>query len=402
MTTTAEPEPFAPPDALDEASAHLPPASPTPLWRRIDRLVMVVFAIGISIPAVVMLIGLRPAPIENRPLLTPPPASAEALLDPEFFGALDDFLADNVILKPLAVELKAEVDTKLGATSNPEVIPGVGDWLFTRSELILKCTYTADDIAAMLDETAAAFMAAGQDFRFIAIPDKHAIYPDRLPTDVDLPTPCSDERRAAMRNALAERSAWAIDGWGPLLAARAADPTGVRLYHAQDTHWAPAGASHAIKALVGTIEPAVWSDAEVVQTGTKDAPQDLARQLGLTRTEKTPQYRMRSGVDIDRRAMDIPVKLTNARAVYRITATGDGPFIGGRTVFIYDSFFGRVMAQVAPFFGESVWVHMNDLKEHPELASAIRPADRVILARVERGLYTTDISTLLSPLVGAR
>jgi len=79
MTTTAEPEPFAPPDALDEASAHLPPASPTPLWRRIDRLVMVVFAIGISIPAVVMLIGLRPAPIENRPLLTPPPASAERM-----------------------------------------------------------------------------------------------------------------------------------------------------------------------------------------------------------------------------------------------------------------------------------------------------------------------------------
>jgi len=238
MTNQPEPEPFAPPDGLDEDVAHLPPASPTPLWRRIDRLVMVVFAIGISIPAVVMLAGVRPPSVENRPLLTPPPASAEALLDPSFFGALDDFLADNVILKPLAVELKGEVDDQVGATSNPDVIRGAGDWLFLRGELIPKCTYTAEQTTAMLDEMAASFTAVGKDFRFLAVPDKHVIYPDRMPTDIELATPCTGVRRDSFRAALAERTRWAVDGWGPLLAARAADPTGVRLYHSQDTHWA--------------------------------------------------------------------------------------------------------------------------------------------------------------------
>ncbi len=399
--TIPDPEPFAPPDVLDEDSAHLPPASPTPAWRRIDRLVLVVFAIGISIPAILLLIGMRPVSVENRPLLSPPPANAEALLDPKFFGGLGDYLADNILVKPLAVRIKGEAEAKVGVASNPNVIFGIDDWLFIRSELIPRCTYKADDITAMLDEMSAAFTAAQKDFRFIVIPDKHTIYPDRLPTNTDRPTPCSDEQRTAMRADLAERSAWAIDGWGPLLAARAADPTGIRLYHSQDSHWTPAGANHAIKALVQAIEPDAWNDAEVVQTGTKKAPQDLARQLGLSRTEETPQFQTRAGVDIDRQKVDVPFELKNAQAVYRITASGDGPFIPGRTVIVYDSFFGITMAQVAPFFKESIWIHEADLKDHPELASSVGPVDRVILERVERGLYTTDISSLLAPLVKA-
>ena len=110
-------------------------------------------------------------------------------------------------------------------------------------------------------------------------------------------------------------------------------------------------------------------------------PQDLARQLGLTRTEETPQYRMRTGVDVDRQRLDVPFKLENAQAVYRITTSGNGPFIKGRTVVVYDSFFGRVMAQVAPFFEETIWLHMNAFKDHPALASAIGPVDRVVFER---------------------
>jgi hypothetical protein len=57
------------------------------------------------------------------------------------------------------------------------------------------------------------------------------------------------------------------------------------------------------------------------------------------------------------------------------------------------------MTRIAPFFEESIWIHVNDLKNHPELGALLGPFDTVILERVERGLYITDIDTLLEPLV---
>jgi hypothetical protein len=68
------------------------------------------------------------------------------------------------------------------------------------------------------------------------------------------------------------------------------------------------------------------------------------------------------------------------------------------TVIAYDSFFGRNMTSLSPFFAESIWIHIGDLKNHPEIATLIGRADRVILERVERGLYFTQIDDLLRPL----
>ena len=82
-----------------------------------------------------------------------------------------------------------------------------------------------------------------------------------------------------------------------------------------------------------------------------------------------------------------------------MTATGDRPFLEGRTAIVYDSFFGRAMPLVAPFFAESVWIHHEDLIAHPEIAAIAGPFDRVVVERVERGLYTTRLDELLGPLV---
>ena len=399
----AEPDVAGPEVAepLSDDSGHLPVAGPDRGWRRFDRLVIAAFVVGLTIPAVAFLVGLRPAAIENRPLFTPPPITAAGLGEPAWYASLDHYVADNIFFRPLAVRLRGELLVRLGSTSNPAVVRGVDDWLFTREELVVTCDYTPDEMAGQLDRISAAFDAAGQDFRFLVAPDKHAIYPDKLRQDDGIDPPCSDEQRPAMQAVLDARPAFAVNGWAAVSAARADAPDGPSLYYKQDSHWTPTGAVAAIRALALSLDPGLWSDADVVDGGSKLVTMDLARQIGLSRKERTLQPRVRPGVKVVRSTVPIPVETKNSRAVYRFTSTGDRPLLGGRTVIVYDSFFGLNMGRVSSLFEDATWIHVGDLKNHPELVAQTGPFDRVILQRVERGLYSTDIEAVLRPLVRA-
>jgi len=68
---------------------------------------------------------------------------------------------------------------------------------------------------------------------------------------------------------------------------------------------------------------------------------------------------------------------------------------------IYDSFFGIDTRLVAPFFEDTTWVHVGDILQHPELASILGPFDRVILERVERGFYATNVGAITDALTGS-
>jgi hypothetical protein len=210
---------------------------------------------------------------------------------------------------------------------------------------------------------------------------------------------CGDAQRAAMRSELASRRTFTVDGWAALLAARAADPEGSALFYAEDSHWTPTGAIAAIRPLIESFGPGLWNDADVTPGRPRRRVMELASQLGLSRSETVPGVEVRPTVKITRTPLDLPVKTSGAQAVYRITATGDRPLLPGRTIVVYDSFFGLNMAAIAPFFAESIWIHQSDLQAHPEIASMVGPADRVIMDRVERGLYYTRIDDLLRPLI---
>jgi len=106
--SAAGPEPFAP-----EVAVQLPAASPSRAWRIVDKLVVIGFVVGLTIPALMFAAGLRPPEIENRPLLTAPPFSIDRLLDPGWYSALDKYLTDNLAVRPLAVRLRARVTTGL-------------------------------------------------------------------------------------------------------------------------------------------------------------------------------------------------------------------------------------------------------------------------------------------------
>jgi hypothetical protein len=394
-----DPLPIRPDDPTVHLSGHLPPPSPGRRWRQFDRLVVVAFCLGLLVPGLLLVARIRPPAIENRPLLTAPPATLGSLLDAGWYSKVDRFIADNIAVRPIAVALRGEAYWLSGGTGNPAVVRGTGGWLFTREELQLRCDLSAADISAALDRTDAAFTAAGQDFRFVLAPDKHVIYPEKLDPGMPYGPACSDGRRAAMKAALDERPGFAIDGWAAVLAERAAHPDGPLLYYVEDTHWTPSGAVPAMRELITSLGPDLWRDDDVAIGPPIRASADLARQMGLIRHDTLPSVILRPTVQIVRTPMDLPVKTTGAPAVYRIIATGDRPLVPGVTVIVYDSFFGRNMTLLSRFFAESIWIHIADLRNLPQIATLIGPVDRVIMDRVERGLYITQIDDLLRPLV---
>jgi hypothetical protein len=56
------------------------------------------------------------------------------------------------------------------------------------------------------------------------------------------------------------------------------------------------------------------------------------------------------------------------------------------------------MALLAPWFKESVWVHADDFRQHPEIADSLPPFDNLIVQRVERSAYDLDTWELVRPL----
>ncbi len=387
----------------DEPATRLPSSAPSRSWRALDRLAVAAAVLSLLVPGALFAIGRRPALIDNRQLLEPPPVTASRLFDTSFYAALDAYLADNVPLRATAVRLRSTIDAGiLGGNGDPDVIRGKGGWLFSRTELAPDCRVTADQAGAAFGRLAAAFEAAGQDFHVVIIPDKHAIYPDHLDTGNGLPAPCTDERRDAMRAWIAQHPDVAIDGWEPLLAARAAESGRPGLYYAQDTHWTPTGAVPVIERLVKALDPSIWEQRDVVQSGRLARRVDLARELGLPRTEVVPRLRVRADVKLERTTIPVSVPLAHASSIYRFTpAPSEHPTIPGRTAIVYDSFFGTMQPLVAPFFEESVWIHVGDLEDHPSLASELGPFDRVVFERVERGLYSQDNDQILMPMVSS-
>jgi hypothetical protein len=385
--------PFAPEGSAD--TAHLPSGPASRGWRRFDRLVVAVTLLGLCLPWALLVGGLRPKPIENRPLVPFPQLTGTGLLDASSMRAIDAFLADNIALRSYAVRIRGEVIALSGGTGNPQVLRGRDGWLFTRAEFEPTCRYPVATVTGALVAAKTAFAAAGRTFRFVAVPDKHTIYPDELPPANPFPPPCTELQRGTVRAAFARLGPVAVDGWSALAAARATDP-GELLYYRADTHWTQIGALAVIKSLVLSLDAALWSDADVTIEGTTNRSVDLAIQVGVRRVETVPRVVIRPGT-VTRTDVAVPVEIHNARAVFTTTASGR-PTLPGRTLIIYDSFFGIDVQLVSPFFANATWIHVGDLQNHPELARLLGPFDTIVLERVERGLYGVDLAVLLEPL----
>lgn len=368
---------------------------------RLDRFASIAFVVALVVPAIAILLGIRPENLEGRAATTLPPLDVSALGEPSTYATIDRYIADRFPGRNEAVGAQAAIDYGLlGGSTTPDVIVGRDGWLFTRTELEPTCRFAPAEVLAALDRAHAALAADGIELRLIVPPDKHTIYPEQVVPESGLGRACSDERRAAMQAGMRERPAVAVEVWGRLAEAHAADPA-VPYYFRQDTHWTPLGAVIATRALVESLDPDVWDDAEVPIDGTAAYDTDLSRLIGLPAKERVPRLVVRPDVTVEEGVVETSVDLQSAADIPRYTVAEPADAVEGGTLIVYDSFFRTNERRIAPWFRESVWVHADDLKRSPELVADLPRFDTIVVERVERSVYDLDLDALLAPLIAA-
>jgi hypothetical protein len=372
---------------------------PIPLQTsRWDRLVALGFVAILTIPGLALVAGVRPPDLENRGESALPSIDARSLTEPSTYQAIDDYVTRNFPARDAAVSAYASLDYDLlRGSTDPDVVLGRDDWLFFIGELMPVCDVTPTEQIRALDAVAVQAAAANVDLRFAIAPDKHAVYPDRLRADLPMPKPCTDAARDEVRAAMAARPGITVDMWSAVLAER--DRSEMPLYFSQDSHWTPAGALPAIAALVESLAPGVWDPAEITINGRTRYPMELARLMGKPRDAILPKYVVRPSVAVQETVLPTDVDLGNARDIDVYTTSGSDRVVPGTTLVIYDSFLNINKARLTPWFEQTVWVHAGDLRDFPEIADYLPALDTIVLVRVERGAYNTNVETLLRPIL---
>jgi alginate O-acetyltransferase complex protein AlgJ len=366
-----------------------------------DRIVSVVFVVALVLPGIALAAGVRPIDLEERPAASLPPIDAGSLGEPSTYAAIDRWIADRFPAKNQAVGAHAAIDYGvLGGSTTPDVIVGRDGWLFTRTELEPTCTFTPEQVLTALDRVAGELAASGVDVRLIVPPDKHTIYPEKVVPGSGLGEACTDQNKAAMQAGMRARPEHAIELWSRLVDAHAASPT-TPLYFRQDTHWTPLGALFATRALVESLAPGVWDEAQMPIEGTATYDTDLSRVMGLPAKERVPKLVVRPGVAVERTTVTTTVDLKSARDIGHYKVDSAAAAVEGRTLVIYDSYFRTNERRIAPWFRDSVWVHANDLERSPELAANLGRFDHVVIERVERSAYDVDLEALLASVIAA-
>lgn len=368
--------------------------------RRRDLAVVGIFIALLCIPGVAMLAGVRSPLIENRAAATILPVTVRAIADPRFFASVDQAVDDAFPLRGAAVAARAMIDYRvLGGSTNPDVVIGRDGWLFLTGEVFPRCPWTADGVLAIWDGVAAEFRAQGIELRMVVAPDKRTAYPQMLPAAVEGRVTCTDMERPSMQAGMAGRPDTAVELWTPVLGGIPAGD--LHRYYRLDSHWTPEGAQPAIRTLVDSMEPGLWDEVPPARLPDASHVGDLSQLLGLPERETAPAFE-RAGVSVTQVEIPATVKSGSIRPVLRYTTTGTDVVVPGTTLFVYDSFLRIIADDVTPWFADSVWLHVDDLSRHGELAAQMPAFDRVIVARGERLAYLTDYETMLRPLLERR
>jgi hypothetical protein len=145
----------------------------------------------------------------------------------------------------------------------------------------------------------------------------------------------------------------------------------------------------------------VWDEAQMPVEGFAAYDTDLSRLIGLPTKERVPRLVIRPGVGVERSTIETAVDLQSARDIGRYRVDRAAAAVEGTTLIIYDSFFRTNERRIAPWFRDSIWVHVGDLERAPEIVADLPSVDRVVVERTERGVYDLDLDAVLAPVIAA-
>ena len=135
------------------------------------------------------------------------------------------------------------------------------------------------------------------------------------------------------------------------------------------------------------------------QGADQSLPGDLYPLLGITSEDEVANWVVqRDGVTVETSS----IALGPARSQRTHTTTGPAgtPMVPGRTLVVYDSYFYRAEAQLAPYFIELTTVHWDNLIPMAR-DGKVPEFDRVIFQSVQRSWPRRTMDQLADPAVTA-
>jgi alginate O-acetyltransferase complex protein AlgJ len=353
----------------------------------------------LTAPLLLMLVGLRPAAIENRAPAPAPPFSAARLFDTDWYSGIAVWFSDRLPGRDRAIAADAAIDLRiLGESPNPEVILGTDGWLYYRYGTEEPCYGDARVRAALgeIDTAERALAAAGIRLLLVVAPNKDALYPEYLGGGID--TACTRADRAAFRSAAAVSGPESarLDTWAVL--EREKEAGRGPLYYRLDSHWTSLGAGTVAGALLERIDPGTWDPAEFVPVGAGRHRGDLADLIGLPLDEEETLWVTRPGATL---TLVTEGAGTRDEAIHS-QAPGPGT-IAGETLLLHDSVGIPLAPLLRPYFESLTTAGRVGVAgtARPWLSEQLARTDLLIVVGVERLVVERLEAGLAGNLVAA-
>ncbi len=347
----------------------------------------------LALPALAGLMGVRAEAIENRDLAKWPRVKLRDALEPKAIERVGAFLIDHLPLRGDVIQLRSWIFIKLWHDS-PSGLVYLGEppWLFFVETFINACAPGArpENIANRLGRLETILQESGRRLIVAIVPDKAAVYPEKLGASAPLAR-CAAARRRQLRKALRQEGmADFIDFWQIFHALRNRNPDPL-LYLPNDTHWSPYGALQLTRRVIRHLNPDLWQGREIASSAGWEREGDLTRMMGWPSKLVVSDYRVeRQDVSV----VELPPEESRAglRNIHRYRARSlDGKQVGfvpaERLLLIHDSFGLAANPMLLQFFNETNTAHWMTAGSGPALAAELRDADLVLLLVAERNVY---------------
>ena len=366
--------------------------------------IIVSFLLIISLPLASNIIGIDGADpqSENRGLATMPRLDGTFASIADYGNNFGRWFEDHFAFRATLVRWYGETRYFwLGVSPSPTVIKGRDGWLFyaddgSLEDCVNETLLSASELEAWretLTRTHSWLRARGVAYVFTIPPDKHAIYPEKLPSSLRCMNTTS--RTDQVEAMLADRtSVPVVDVRPALLSAKARD----RVYFQTDTHWNDRGALVAYQRIIEAVRrqvpsvPPAWTRGDFEPTERVIEGLDLARMIGLTRILHETDYGLRPGRPHQARVIEPAGGAWNAevgRFVTEIPGSGLP-----RALIFRDSFTSRLAPLLSEHFSRAVYLWQNDFDA--DAVGQERP-DVVIQEIAGRHLYVFTPSPELIP-----
>lgn len=372
--------------------------------RRADLALVVAFLLVISLPLAVNIAGRDGADpaAENRELATMPGLDASLRSFASYPNAFGAWFEDHFGFRATLVRWYGQsrffwLDTSPSTT----VIKGPNAWLFYADDGAME-DYTSERLFSVeqieawretIGRTRSWLQARGIAYVFAIAPDKHAVYPEELPTSIHRMNNRSrtDQLYAAVTNYAGMP---ALDVRPALLLAKSSE----RIYFQTDTHWNDRGAFVAYRQIIEATRrqapsvPPASTRADFDPTARTVEGLDLARMMGLARALGETDFGLQPKRTRHARVVEPPGAAASAEEGRLVTEIPGSSL--PRAVIFRDSFASRLAPFLSEHFSRAVYLWQNDfdadvvLKEH---------ANVVIQEIAGRHLYTFVPSPELIP-----